>query len=309
MPNNKQKTVALVVGYYPDLKITYNLLKSLSEQVDSLVLIDNGGSNDVYTFSKKQNINIHYINLEKNKGLGYALNIGFEYAIDIEAKYVATFDQDSSPPSNLISKLKQAHIQLENKNINCAAVSPVFFDHRESIKKYFPFYIEKAGKIIAQIPEKSTDNLVKSDTLITSGMLIKADAWKNDLRYDDELFIDYTDTEWCFRARSKGYSLFGCFNVEMGHAPSDAPPLRIFGLSFFHYSPLRRYYYFRNTIKFCRCDYVSWAWRRRLIYGLGARFIINALIDTKTSLSLKMMLHGIYDGLYKKNGKFDGEAI
>ncbi|AIY40054.1 dTDP-rhamnosyl transferase RfbF [Collimonas arenae] len=303
---NKTGVAAIVVGYFPEYKIVVNLLKSLSSQVDYLILVDNGGTKEAYDFAQKEGLDIEYIQFEKNKGLGHALNMGFERAISLGVKYVATFDQDSAPTADLIGNLKKTHEKFALEGVNCAAVGPVFFDRRESNKTYFPFYLEEKGKIISRLPNNCSESYVETDALITSGMLVRADVWENGVHYDAGLFVDYTDTEWSFRARAKGYKLFGCLRIEMGHAPSDAPPARIFGLSFFRYSPLRRFYYFRNTVSFCRASYVSWTWKRRLTYGLTLRFFINILIDEKKLRSLKMMLVGICDGIRRKSGEFIG---
>jgi rhamnosyltransferase len=298
------KVTALVVSYFPDDAVILKLMQSLASQVDHLILIDNGGGESAAAAAKSMGIGLEHINLGKNLGLGHALNVGFERAAALGAKYVATFDQDSAPLPDLIDSLKKVHQDLEAKGVNCAAVAPVFFDRRESAKVYFPFYYEEEGRILSATPATSSENVVETDVLITSGMLVRTDVWTNGVHYDEGLFVDYTDTEWCFRARSQGYRLFGCLRVEMGHAPSDAPPARVFGFSFFRYSPLRRYYYFRNTVKFCLAPYVSWTWKRRLSMGLALRFGVNLVIDEKKWRSFKMMLLGALDGFRGRTGEF-----
>jgi rhamnosyltransferase len=296
---------ALVVGYFPDQRVVLELLKVLSTQVGHLILIDNGGSSNVAEICKNEKIVISYIQFEKNLGLGYALNAGFEKAIRFGVRYVATFDQDSAPPEDLIYDLKSQHLRLQHEGVKCAAVGPVFFDRRETPKTYFPFYFEADGRIHSATRESwKKDELVQTDALITSGMLVRADVWASGVRYDEGLFVDYTDTEWCFRARAAGYKLFGCMQIEMGHAPSDAPPARMMGFSFFRYSPLRRFYYFRNTVKFCVAPYVSWAWKRRLLMGLTLRFGMNLVIDRKKWASLTMMARGVSDALRGRTGEF-----
>lgn len=302
--SNGVSVAAIVVSFFPESLVIDRLLKTLSSQVRHLILVDNGGGENSAAVIQAQGINIEYIKFEKNLGLGYALNAGFERAVSLGVKYVATFDQDSDPPIDLIEDLMNFHEEIELKGINCAAVGPVFFDRREAEKVYFPFYFEKNGIINSATRNKWPNDLVETDSLITSGMLVRTAVWVDGIHYDDGLFVDYTDTEWCFRARAKGYKLYGCIQVEMGHAPSDAPPARIFGLSFFRYSPLRRFYYFRNTVKFCLAPYVSWAWRRRLFMGLTLRFFVNILIDKNKFVSFKMMLRGVCDGLRGKSGEF-----
>ena len=295
---------AIVVSYFPDSDVLIRLLVSLSSQVGKLILVDNGGGGSAARAIQDQGIALEHIELGKNLGLGHALNVGFESARRLGAKYVATFDQDSAPPCDLIGKLEDAHLKLEAQGVKCAAVGPVFFDRREDSKVHFPFYFEKQGRICSAVHGKWDGDVVETDALITSGMLVRADVWSDGVHYDEGLFVDYTDTEWCFRARAKGYKLFGCLNVEMGHAPSDAPPARIFGLSFFRYSPLRRFYYFRNTVRFCLSPYVSRAWKFRLGSALALRFAVNLLIDKNRLRSLEMMIRGVFDGFNGKSGEF-----
>lgn len=303
--SNNGNIAAIVVSFFPEDVVIDRLLSSLSSQVGHLILVDNGGGENAAAIIRARGVEIEYIKFEKNLGLGHALNVGFERAARIGVKYVATFDQDSDPPADLVEKLMKFHEEIELKGIKCAAVGPVFFDRREAVKVYFPFYFEKNGQIKSAVKNTWPDDLVETDSLITSGMLVRTDVWAQGVHYDDGLFVDYTDTEWCFRVRANGYKLYGCIQVEMGHAPSDSPPARVFGLSFFRYSPLRRFYYFRNTVKFCLAPYVSWAWRRRLLMGLILRFFVNILIDKNKWFSLKMMLRGVFDGLRGKSGEFD----
>ena len=249
-------------------------------------------------------MNAKCICFSNNKGLGYALNTGFTEAIKNKCEYVATFDQDSAVDDGLISKLLNQFLEIEATSVKCAAVAPVFFDRREGTKTYFPFYQEIDGKIISKTPLNTSEQYVEASSLITSGMLVKASAWESGLKYDESLFVDYTDPEWCFRARNLGYKLFGCLNIEMGHAPSDSPPARFFGFSFFRYSPLRRYYYFRNTVRFCLLPYVSNTWKKRLSLGLALRFFVNVAIDEKKLSSLKMMSLGLIHGILGRSGAF-----
>jgi len=302
--HDSASTAAVVVGFNPDIAVLSRLLKTLSLQVDALILVDNGGSGSLNELEEFRKVNLIYLNLEGNKGLGAALNVGIGVAIERGAEFVALFDQDSAPPGQLISKLLESHRRLAESGVDCAAVSPVFFDRREDTKNYFPFYREIDGKITSTYPSNSTERLVPADTLITSGMLVKAKVWKEGGTFDEGIFVDYTDTEWCFRVRHQGHVLYGNLDIEMGHAPSDAPPARLAGFSFFRYSPVRRYYYFRNTIFFLLSDTASFVWKKRIATGLCLRFIVNIFIDREKWKSFKMMILGIRDGFRRKSGKW-----
>jgi rhamnosyltransferase len=299
-------TAAVVVGYFPEASVISKLLISLSSQVDILILVDNGGSENVAKSQPVKEILTRYVKLERNFGLGYALNRGFELASTYKVDYVVTFDQDSAPPAVLVKELLTAHMELKDDGIKCAGIGPVFFDRREEKKNYFPFYRQEGNRITSYLPTTSNDYLVKSDVLITSGMMVNMSAWLRGHHFNPGFFVDYTDTEWCFRVRSHGFHLFGHLKTEMGHALSEAPPKRFLGLKFFEYSPVRRYYYYRNTILFCKLSYVSWVWRLRLLTGLLIRFTANVLTDTQKAKSLNSMLKGIWHGILGRAGPYHG---
>lgn len=291
------KVAAVVVGYLPEIGVLNNLLRSLVFQVDLLIFVDNGGGAEILHDSKSERARIVYHDMGGNKGLGAALNVGFEIAIRSGAEYVVTFDQDSHAEDNLITLLSEAMEKCKSLDSTVVAVSPAFFDRRDGKNINFPFYQTVGGEIKAVYSSDSGNGLVKADALITSGMFVDTRAWKAGIKYDEGMFVDFTDTEWCFRVREKGFTLFGCLNVQMGHALSDAPPVKIFGLSFFRYSPVRRYFFFRNTVAVCRMKHTPALWKRRMIMALMLRFVVNIVIDTDRVKSLRMMLRGVHHGL------------
>jgi len=296
---------AVVVGFFPKFHILDALLLSLLKQADLVIFIDNGGGEQYLAAHPTKKSEINYINLGNNRGLGFALNEGFKIAISRGFDFVATFDQDSSPTPLMITGLLKAHYSLQRKGISCAAIGPRFYDNREGKKHYYPLY-KQIGYGITTLPQldKAT-RLFDVDVLITSGMLVNVAAWKAGVIYNPQLFVDYTDTDWCFRARDAGFKLFVSPDEEMGHAISDTPPIRFFGLNLLRYSPVRRYYYFRNTVFFIRQLYVSWPWKLRLLIGLGIRFVSNLFIDTHRLKGLRMSLLGLAHGAIGKLGSLN----
>ncbi|WP_028620518.1 glycosyltransferase family 2 protein [Pseudomonas sp. Ant30-3] len=293
---------AVVVGYNPDIKVLDDLLISLSSQVELLILVDNGGAESFLQGHPEVKGCVKYLSLQGNEGLGKALNAGFQLAVDNGIPYMVTFDQDSHAEPDLIEKLASAMVHAKSRDDKCIAVSPTFYDRRDGKKVNFPFYQSVDGVIKPVFASDDEFGLVRADALITSGMFVDTQAWQDGVKYDESMFVDFTDTEWCFRARERGYRLYGCLNVEMGHALSDAPPVKIFGLSFFRYSPVRRYFFFRNTVAVCRMAHTPNCWKKRLSIALALRFFVNLLIDTNKTDSLKMMVRGIRHGLRKSLG-------
>jgi rhamnosyltransferase len=302
--NGQSKTAAVIVGYNPEYAVMYQLLDLVSTQVDTLILVDNGGAEAFSEFKGNGTVNYIYIDAGKNAGLGCGLNIGCRIAVEQGADYIALFDQDSAPPRDLIANLLSSHRKLVEKQINCAAIGPVYYDRRESEIKYFNFYREIGNKIITISPSSSDEQMIQVDALITSGMLIRSSVLLNGFYFDESLFVEYTDSEWCFRVRHAGYQLFADMHVVMPHTPAESPAVRLFGLSFYRYSPVRRYYWYRNTMVLLQSKTFGSRWKRRLFIGLCLRFAINIIIDSNKISSLRMMIKGMWDGLLNRSGPY-----
>lgn len=302
MESNLKSIAAVVVGYNPDIPVLDDLLVSLSSQVCLLILVDNGGSESFLMDRPDVKASVRYLSLQGNKGLGAALNAGFQIAVSEGIPYMVTFDQDSHASPDLIEKLDSAMKHAKSRDERCIAVSPAFYDRRDGKKIAFPFYQSVDGVIKPVFTSDDPHGLVSADALITSGMFVDTQAWKEGITYDEGMFVDFTDTEWCFRVRDRGYRLYGCLNIEMGHALSDAPPVKIFGLSFFRYSPIRRYFFFRNTVAVCRMPHTPNCWKKRLSTALLLRFGVNLLIDKDRLKSFRMMVRGIRHGFRNSLG-------
>jgi glycosyltransferase involved in cell wall biosynthesis len=76
--SNLKETILVVVPCYNEspIKVDTVLEDLFSFGYRNILLVDDGSTQKV-----KQNKGVELIRLEKNFGQGYALNIGFEYAI------------------------------------------------------------------------------------------------------------------------------------------------------------------------------------------------------------------------------------
>lgn len=299
--NEPIPVAALVVSFMPHIAALDTLLSSLLTEVQLVVLLDNGGASGFLASGGVNRERIRYVDMAGNKGLGAALNKGMEIARADGLRYVITFDQDSAPLPGMVGRLLEALKDKQLSGVPCAAVGPRFYDLREGTERCFPVYREIDGRIRSLSPEH-VGEISEVDVLITSGMLIDSDVWYHGLSYDEKLFVDYTDTDWCFRVRDAGWRLYVLSDLKMPHALSDAAPVRLCGVHLLKYSPVRRYYYFRNTVYFLRKSYVSPAWRLRLFIGLIARATLNPIIDHKGWLGVAMSAKGVWHALRGRMG-------
>jgi rhamnosyltransferase len=121
---------------------------------------------------------------------------------------------------------------------------------------------------------------------------------------DEGLFIDHVDTEWCFRAQSRQYKLFGVPSARMLHSLGDHR-IRIWFLRWrtvsFH-SPARYYYILRNSLLLQRRSYIPLKWRVAEGFRCLRLLLFYGLFSPRRMDCLRMMFKGISHGLQGVTG-------
>ncbi|MEP6466980.1 MAG: hypothetical protein ABJB05_11780, partial [Parafilimonas sp.] len=126
-----------------------------------------------------------------------------------------------------------------------------------SISKYFDcietFKEKNVSMFGINYQQKTTEvncNYAKVKFLITSGSVINLNLFQQVGDFDEKLFIDFVDTEYCFRSIQKGFKVIAFSNIYMHHNIGES--IEKYSLKtlkktsrFFH-SSTRLYYMTRN---------------------------------------------------------------
>ncbi|QPC86486.1 rhamnosyltransferase [Mesorhizobium sp. NBSH29] len=290
--------VGVIVSYRPDVEVLRQLVEAVVNQVDRLLIVDNGMQVRADTAASEK---IEIITLGDNLGIARAQNEGIARARSLGATHVLLLDQDSIPEADMVVKLLAALQSLETTGVSVACVGPNYQDDRHANAK--PFVRLKYLHFKRQ---PCAGDLVEVDFLIASGCLITMSALDTVGPMADDLFIDYVDIEWGLRAQSIGLKSYGVCTASMRHALGDSA-IRLGTKSIPVHSPLRQYYNVRNTLWLCRRDFISWQYRAalmlRLVYYAG---FYTVLVPPRIT-RLRMMASGLYDGILNRMGKYRGK--
>lgn len=226
----------VLVTYNPNYSKLLVTLQSLLSQVDVIIIVKN--SNELFAIPKDVsfNTNIYVIQLEKNMGIAYAQNRGVEYALSQDAKYILFSDQDTVYPKDFIKKVFNCFER--NKAEKIAAVVPLFYNDNK--KQYAKLSIKK-NKAISPVLGK--DYFLAQS--ISSGTVCPVSVISDIGLMNERLFIDWVDTEWCWRITSLGYKIVCDTNNVIYHSMGDSFKT-VFGKKIVIYSDFRNYYFFRN---------------------------------------------------------------
>lgn len=312
MPNiaiKKSTLIGVAVTYYPDLILLNKQLDSLLRQCNKIFIIDNTPYENKLLDDYFQNFyNVKIIHLSQNFGIAYAQNIGIQLAIDAGADYVLLMDQDSIPENNMVQKLLS--VFQEEGNSNVIAAGPSYIDPRTNIRSYF--IVSRFGLPHRYKPDKKVNPLsvVQAAFLISSGTLISIPKLLQVGGMRSNYFIDHVDTEWCLRARDKGYTLIGVLSASMEHSLGDkVKRVWLFYLrSVAHHSPLRDYYMYRNTILMLRDIRMPFLWRCFVTLRL-IPFATYFILFTKNRIArARAMLLGLKHGFAGIDGEVNLET-
>lgn len=287
---NLPRIFALIVLFKPDPKRLSVLIDQLVIQVQEIVLIDNTELDDPSisqcTFITDR---VHHIRLGNNTGIAHALNRGLEYCQSRSAQFITTFDQDSSISSDFILSLFSTFLSAEKKfgNVACLGSNPL----REDGTPYYRGL--------------KTNEHQQTSELITSGCIFPITIFQEVGLFFEDLFIDWVDFEWCWRAMSRGFQPVLATRVTMQHSVGSGD-VTIFGFKVCAISsPWRNYFQFRNFVYLLfrsRCFPFG-----KKCYFLGRRllsiFVIMFLMNEKPK-RLKYIVRGILHGLSGRLGPF-----
>ncbi|WP_026999055.1 glycosyltransferase family 2 protein [Eisenibacter elegans] len=221
------KLAAIVVLYHPSAEVWHNI-KSYASAVEALILIDNSPQalEDAEGRWESFVSQVHYRHFSENLGVASALNEGVQIALDVGCTHVLTMDQDSAFASGDIGVLCQIWNQLA-QTTRIGILSP---NHTPN----------------ASLPDTSPRSTL---LVMTSGNILSLEAYQACGRFEDKLFIDHVDHEYCLRLQQNGWQVWVAPSVVLAHGLGVQKSIRLLGLtcgSFISHTPLRGYYMWRN---------------------------------------------------------------
>lgn len=278
---------AVIVTYNPDLLNLNRLIKSIISQVFEVIIVDNSEKTiDLSDYSSNSNVKV--ISFSNNLGIAFALNTGFKQAINDGANWIISFDQDSIPPNDIVSRLIA---QISNSLYDIDLIAPCYY-----IKGNDYIFLDKC------IPVKE---------VITSGSMVRASAYKAVGGFKDELFIDSVDTEFSWNLLTHGFSVYMYQGIELKHQlGTNSRNINLFGLRIMtitNHNHIRYYYMTRNAY------YVSNMYKNELGFHAinyrykGIKILIKVLLFEKDKFrKCRYIIKGYKDFKNKIMGKYNG---
>jgi rhamnosyltransferase len=282
-PMSAARVVAAVVTYNPGDDLAQNL-RSLRMQASHVVVIDNGSTNFEAVRQAAAEADCELVANGANLGVATALNQGAAKAFERGAEWFAMFDQDSLLPEGAIDGVLACHeAHPQRDRIGMVGVS-----HRDRGTQ--ADYHNRLD-ILEETPEWRLLRVT-----ITSGSLVRCDVLREVGLFEDRLFIDSVDHEFCLRMRRKGWLLMESRGQVMAHSIGASTAHRLLGFRLVctHHSALRRYYITRNLLEVgVRNLWFDPTWSIKSLWQLAAGDAAAVLYERDKLAKLRAVLVGV----------------
>ena len=279
---------AVIVSYEPSQSIT-RLINSIKPQVDEVIIIDNSSqsnqSKEILKSLENQQIKVIYN--DKNYGIAKALNRGVIYAVSKEYKWVLTLDQDSEFYQDTYHLLLAGYEKFKNKE-EVMLIAP---------KAVERISIQTESK---QLPNTENIHWKKSMLNLTSGSLIKTEAFNHIGFFEEKLFIEQVDNDFCYRLCKKGYVIKIAENITFIHELGNASKKLFFTLR--NHNPKRKYYLARNSVYIFKQHffYAPYTTTRYLLGGTILGWLKILLFEQNKTSKIGSGIKGFVDGILNR---------
>jgi rhamnosyltransferase len=276
----KPSDILAVVVSYNGLEKTKQTVNALRAQVGHILIVDNGSAAKsratVEQIALGRDVSVEY--LGENRGVGFALNRGVMLARKMGFPWLLTMDQDSLVDGSMI----RSYQAVLDREPGWLCLSPVIRGGRKT---------KTEGGVVGYA--------------ITSGNLVRVNLYDEVGLYDEGLFIDCIDFDFCLRVRRAGYAICRVSGASIQHQLGE--PVDVPGLLHQFYSlhaPVRRYYMTRNYFYMVERYLLHFP---AFIVKLGISQVLLALLivffDPDPIASYRAIMRGLADYLARREGQ------
>ena len=266
-----------IVTYNPDITRLVENINAIYNQVDNVIIVDNNSKN----IAEIEQIVLNYLHIcliksKCNEGIATALNKMMKKAKELHYTWCLTLDQDSIVPENIIEDFSKY------VNIDVGIISPLIDYHNNEDLKL-------------------SNTFDKIDRCITSASLTNVNAWEKIGGFDDKMFIDYVDYDFCKRLKMNNYSILRSNAVIINHSLGNVEKKHFLKkeISIYNHIYMRTFYFSRNYIYYIRknCTVKEGLMEIKYTYRW---FLIKIIFEKHRLKKLHVILKGFYNGFKMK---------
>jgi GT2 family glycosyltransferase len=305
-----QPLVYILVLHWRGIENTRRCLtsvKKLGYRNFRTLLVDNGSDKLDGECLKQEFAEIELLRLDSNRGFSGGCNAGIAYGLEHGADFVWVLNNDTEVRNDSLSLL----VETASHNKKAAALAAAVLDSVPEASSENNSYKQPASE--KTIPGKGVIDFRRAKSLLrdpldneptecewlaASNLLLRAEAIKGEMVFDDRYFLYFEDTELCYRLNLKGWKCLLVPQARIEHAGGASTTDNL--------QHWRAYYYTRNRLLFFS-TYATFPTKILSMLAIHAHLLRHRLSLPKKGvrgrMQLKAELMGARDFRLGKFGK------
>lgn len=258
-----------------------------------IVVVDNGSGDSSVECLKSQFFGIDVLETDANLGFAGGMNVGIRFALDNGADFVLIMNNDVAVDPVMIEML----VRTSSDNPEFGIVGPtiLFYHDREKVwytggnRHWIWPGIVPLGYNRSEIVQGP--RVIPVDVVSGCAMLVKRSVFERIGLLDTTFFMYYEDTDFCLRARDKGYRVGYVPAARVWHKVSASTLDNISGRTYVRAKSKALFYK-----KYARGPAAISTWP---FLGVGALWTALESIRARRTRILKYYVTGLLDGLFR----------
>jgi GT2 family glycosyltransferase len=225
-PSSREAKVSVIIVVHNHREWLPDCLASLASQTCSpveILVVDNASTDGLEDWLAGFAPNVRYIRLRQATSLANALNRGMEVA---QGDFFLLLNPDVKLEPEAIDRM----VAVAEGHPSCAAVAA-------KLKfLWVPSFLNGVGNFVGAFSWGTDIGIGHLDlgqfdaqrelpSACFAAVLIPVSVWRDVGPLDEHLPLYYEDTEWCYRARLKGYSIHLAAEAVVYHAMGSRKPM------------------------------------------------------------------------------------
>ncbi len=243
----------------PDTVATLHSLAQSDYPSVSVLVVDNGSSDDSVAFIRATHPKVEIIETDKNLGYAEGNNVGMRFALQQGVEYVCVLNNDTEVAPDFITRLVEE--AESDEFIGIVGPKMYFFEPSDmifaagSLVEWDKGDLNQRGiwQREAVVGPLYSDHPEDIDFIIGCGILIKRAVLERIGLFDARYYLNFEDVDLCIRTRQAGYHVRYTPHAILRHKVSA---------SLGQGSPRNTYYMTRNALLFFSMHLRGWRrWR------------------------------------------------
>lgn len=208
----------------------------------NVVVVDNGSVDGSVESFVAEYPDLKIIQTGDNLGYAGGNNCGIKYALENNAEYILLLNNDTVVAPDFLTHLFESSLNFPHGYILGPKI--YYYDHPEKIwfagGKWNSNTLKTEHIGMGQINSQQFEQVIEVDYITGCALFASSSTFKEVGMLDDAFFLTFEETDWCYRAKAKGYHCIFIPKSIVWHKVS----VSFGGAS----SPLANYFMTRNKL-------------------------------------------------------------